>query len=244
MKSYLQSLIFIFMLLYTTSVYAQQKGSLWTSVIAGVNSSLILNQNAYGNPEMAYMPTFGLTAGFGAAYFHSYSWGYSTSLMVSKLGQNYSGMQAGAEAERKVKLLYLEVPFLIMKNVSFIKKPTWIGFGPDLMILLKATQDYSRAEGSEPLPNPEGMSTGNIKDRFKSTDVALNLSLNQMYRLDYLEKLMLVLSLNTAIGITDINSSEWQTPNTHGEYGKSHNFYIGFKAALMFKSMRFGGEYW
>jgi hypothetical protein len=243
MRKSVQILVVIFILCFGGYVHAQQKGSLWVNVVSGLNSSLILNQNAYGNPEMAYKPTFGFTGGLGVTYFHSYDWGYSGSLLISKLGQNYNGMQAGAEAERKVKLLYLEVPLLIMKKFTFLKKPTWVSFGPDLMFLLNAKQEYSR-DGGTPLPNPEGMASGDVKDRYKSADVAIDLSLSRMYGLDYSGKYKLLFSLNTAIGITDINTPEWQIPNTHGEYGKSHNFYIGMKVALMIKSVRFGGGYW
>jgi len=244
MRKYKQCLVVFFVLCFAGGALAQQKGSLWVNVTAGLNSTLILNQNAYGNPEMAYLPTFGLTGGLDVNYFHSYNWGYSGSLLVSKLGQNYSGIQAGAEAERKVKLLYLEVPLLVMKNIPFMKKPTWISFGPDILILLNAQQDYTREEGSPPLPYPDGMASGDITDRFKRADIAMDLSLNQIYSLNYSGKLMLLIALNTAIGITDINSPEWQIPNTHGEYGGSHNFYIGMKVALMIKSVRFGGGYW
>ena len=50
--------------------------------------------------------------------------------------------------------------------------------------------------------------------------------------------------LNSAVGLTDINKSNWQIPNTHDYYGKSHNFYVGLKVGIMYNVKRFHGKYW
>jgi hypothetical protein len=243
MRKYIRGLLITFIFIVAGHAQAQQKGSLWFSAIAGLNSTLILNQNTYGNPEMPYMPTFGLTGGIGAVYFNNHDWGISGTMLVSKLGQNYKGEQAGGEAKRKVKLYYVEVPLLLMKKISGIKKPLWISIGPDLLFLLKAQQDYSR-DGGTPLPNPEGMASGDIRERFRTTDIAVNFSVSRSYALDRAESKLLFISLNSALGITDINEAEWQFPNVYSEYGKSHNFYIGAKVALMIIGGRFGGRSW
>lgn len=243
MKKYILSLALIIVVLHAVTVKAQQSGSMWVNVVAGVNSTWILNQNAYGNQEMEYGPKFGATGGVGMSYFHNKKWGFNSSLLTTQLGQNYAGYQGGAEAVRKVKLLYLEIPLMMMKNIPDMLNPTWISFGPDVMLLLNAQQDYSR-EGGNPLPNPEGMISGDTRDRFKTADVAINLSLNRMYTMNYSRKMMFLISLNSSLGLTDINKSAWQIPNTHDYYGKSHNFYIGIKAGMMFKLTRFGGGHW
>jgi hypothetical protein len=243
MKKYILTLSLIVPVLFGVKVNAQQKGSIWLNVVTGVNSTWILNQNAYGNQEMEYGIKFGYTGGVGVSYFHDRNWGFNGSLLTSQLGQNYAGYQGGAEAVRKVKLLYLEVPLLVMKNIPDMLNPTWISFGPDVMLLLNAKQDYSR-DGGSPLPNPEGMISGDTRDRFKTADVALNLSLNRMYTMNYSRKMMFLISLNSSLGLTDINKSAWQIPNTHDYYGKSHNFYIGIKVGMMFKLSRYGGGHW
>jgi hypothetical protein len=244
MKKHILSLIAIFMLVFSFHLEAQQLNSFWLNGIAGINSNWILNQNAYGNPEMAYAPSFGFTGGVGASYFIRKKWAIDGSVLLSKLGQKYSGEQAGAKAERKITLNYLEVPLLFMRKIPFTKYPTWISAGPDIMILLRAKQEYSREDGGYNLPNPEGMAEGNITERFKPADIALNVSLNRMFDLNYFKSIMLLVSANSSFGLLDINSSEWQIPNTHGVYAASHNFYIGLKVGLMFKAARFGGPRW
>jgi hypothetical protein len=237
MKKNILILATFFLLLNAVKVHAQQEGTLWVNLITGVNSTWIFNQNAYGNPEIEYATTFGFTGGIGASYYFSDKWGFSPSVLASKLGQNYSGQQSGGDAERKLKLTYVEVPLLFMMHIPYAQNPTWISFGPDIMILANAQQEYFR-KGGEPLPNPDGMKIGDVRERFNPTDVALSFAINKLYKLDDSGKSFFLLSFNTAFGLTDINSVEWKIPNMKDEYGASHNFYIGIKAGLSFKASR------
>lgn len=237
MKKDILKAAIVIMLLHVVTANAQQVNSKWINVVTGLNSNWIVYQNAYGNPEIEYSTTFGFTGGVGMSYFISEKWGASFSVLATKMGQNYSGVQSGGDAERKVKLSYLELPLLFMAHIKNMPNPTWISFGPDIMVLLNAQQEYRRT-GGEPLPNPDGMKIGDIRERFNPTDVALQLSLNKMYELNDTDNVMFLFSINTAFGLTDINSIEWKTPQRDGTYSGSHNFYIGIKAGLMFKASR------
>ncbi len=243
MKQFTLINILLLMLVHSVVVNAQQKKTLWLNITPGINSTWLINQNAYGNPEFEYATSFGLTGGIGLTYFSSRHWGFNSSLLLSKLGQNYSGVQSGGDANRKVKLLYLEIPLMVIKDIPGQQYPTWISFGPDILILLNAEQQYSR-EGGNSLPNPDGMINGSVKDRYKLADVAISFSVNRMYNLDYFRKMMFLFSVNAALGLTDINTTEWQIPNTHNVYTGSHNFYIGIKVGMMFKVARFGNGRW
>ena len=243
MKKYIPSLTAILMLVYSLNVMAQQTRSLWVNGAAGLNSSLILNQSAYGNQEMAYSPTAGLTGGLGVNYFINKVWGLSGSTLISCLGQKYSGVQAGADAKRQVKLTYIEVPLMLMRQIHDLEYPTWISAGPDIMILLNAKQEYSREGGSE-LPNPAAMAAGDVTDRFRPLDLALNVSLNRMIELNYSRKVMFLFSINSSLGLLDINRADWHLENTHNIYASSHNFYIGAKFGLMFKVKKYGYSHW
>ncbi len=243
MKKYILSLAIIILVFLKTEVHSQQRGSLWFNVVSGGNSTWIVNQNAYGNQEIEYSAAFGFTGGVGVSYFHNRDWGFTGSFLASQLGQNYKGYQAGAVAQRKIKLMYLELPLMVMRGIRGTQYPTWVSFGPDIMLLLNARQDYSR-DGGSPLPNPEGMIVKDTKERFNNVDVALNLSINRMYALDYSRKMMILFSLNSAIGFTDINKSAWQIANTHDHYGKSRNLYIGAKVGIMYNVKRLGIRYW
>jgi len=219
-------------------VQAQEPNSLWVTANAGICSSLIINQNAYGNGELDYATTIGYAAGLGVDYFISDKWGVNSSVSLAKLGQHYRGTQSGGEAIRKVNLDYIELPLLVMRRIVKAKKTTWIAFGPEFMFLISAKQEYHRTGGS-PLPEPDYLTEGttDIKERFKPVDLAFNFSLFRMFDLNYRNRnLLLLMSANMALGLTDINSNDWHTPNMHGDYAGSHNFYIGIRAGLMYKA--------
>lgn len=245
MKKYILGIATLLTLSFAIKASGQEANSKWINVITGLNSSWIIYQNAYGNPEIEYSTTFGFSGGMGMSYFISDQWGASVALMATKGGQSYSGVQSGGDAERKVHLSYLEIPLTLMKriDVSNSDKPTWISFGPDILFLLKAQQEYTR-KGGDPLPNPIGpdgsntMKVGDIRNRFNTTDVALNFAVNKMYKLSDTDNVMFLLSFNTAIGLTDINNIEWKIPQVDGTYSGSHNFYIGVKVGLMFKASK------
>jgi hypothetical protein len=244
MKKNIPFFIVILVMAFSFDGKTQQKRSYWINGVAGLNSNLIVNQNAYGNQEMAYSPTVGINSGIGMSYFYNKKWGLNTTLCINQAGQNYAGIHAGAEAFRKVRLTYLEVPLQVMKQIPYMNYPTWISAGPEVMILLKATQVYIRDEGGSALPYPDRMKDGVITERFKPVDVAMNFAVNRMVELNYFKTLMFLLNINTSIGLLDINKTEWQIPNTHNAYGRSHNFYMGVKLGLMFKGGTIGSTPW
>jgi hypothetical protein len=237
MRKIIQLSLVILFICYSYSVLAQESKSLWLDAKAGLNASFILNQNAYGNGELDYATTFGFAAGPGVNYFITDNWGLSTSLVWAKIGQNYSGRQSGGDATRKVKLNYIEMPLLAMRRIEGTKVPTWIAFGPELLFLTGAKQVYHREDGN-PLPNESAMHEGNtrISNHFKPVDLALDISLSKLYDVYENSKLRLLVSANMAIGLTDMNSKDWQIPNLKNKYAGSHNFYIGIKVGLMYKA--------
>lgn len=242
MKKINSGLVIIFILMNFV-VHAQSKQTFWINGIVGLNNHWILNQNAYGNPEMDYSITLSPSGGVGLQYFISDKWGLSSSFQLIKLGQNYSGMQAGGNAERKVKLTYFDVPLSLMRNLPFTYNPTWISFGPDIMLLLDAQQLYTN-DKAQALPYGERLAAGGIQDRINPVDLAIDFSVNKMYPINHSGKMMMLLTINSALGLTDINKPRWQTPNNLGVYSKSQNFYIGIKAGIMFKIKQLRGKYY
>jgi hypothetical protein len=236
MKTKTIGLALVLLILFTVRVNAQKVGSLWIHTLAGFNSVWILSQNAYGNPEMEYSTTFGPTGGAGANYFFSKQFGFNGSVFLSKLGQNYKGMIREAEADRRVKLTYVEVPLLLMLRLTPDSHPLWFSAGPEVLFLTKAKQEFTR-KGGLPLEN-DYLETGDITERFNPVDIALSFSVNKMFLLSNTDERMLNVTLNSAIGLTDINSEEWQIPQMDGTYKGSHNFYFGFKVGVMFNVMK------
>jgi hypothetical protein len=239
MKKTILFITLLLICLLSAKVRAQKAKSLWIAASAGVNTSLIINQNAYGNGELDYSTTLNLTAGPGIRYFISRKWGINSSVNWARLGQNYRGLQSGGQATRKVKLDYVEFHILAMRRIENANQPTWIAFGPEIMLLTAARQEYHNEEGSV-LPKPEYLVEGttDIKDRIKPFDIALNFSLNRMFDFYKNQRFMCLITANMAYGLTDISKKEWNTPNMHGEYSGSHNFYMGIRVGVMYRASK------
>jgi hypothetical protein len=195
-----------------------------------------LSQNAYGNPEMEYSTTFGPSGGVGAKYFFSKQFGFNGSVLLSKLGQNYKGLLREADADRRVKLTYAEIPLLMMLRLSPDSHPLWFSAGPDIMFLTKAKQEFKR-RGGLPLEN-DYFEITDVTEMYNPIDIALCFNINKMFLLSKTDNMMLEVTFDSAIGLTDINSEEWRIPQIDGTYKGSHNFYLGFKVGVMFNALK------
>lgn len=224
-------------LLLTRSLFsiAQRENSSWISASFGLNSSWILNQNAYGNQELEYSPKFCFSGGASYKYYlHGY--GYSLGLGIGNLGENYAGEMAGAEATRKVNLTYVMLPIMGMYDLGGYPQHKWLSFGPQFMYLLSAQQTFTRLSGGRSIANPEMMMLGNtdVIKRFNPVDVMLAFDISNIYELQVSDKIRSLLSFYGAVGLTDINRKDYRMPNIHMVYGGSHNLYIGIHVGIMY----------
>ncbi|MEI8045904.1 MAG: hypothetical protein WCI92_00890 [Bacteroidota bacterium] len=232
-------------LLVVPEISIGQKGnSSIYSLDFGVSNTWILNQNIYGNPEMAYTQKLGFSCVASHRKFTN-KYGYSFGLGYRNMGQNYMGEMADIETQRSIELQYLQMPFMGMVRLGGNNQSTWFSFGPQVMILLSAEQEFKRIGGKE-LPNPDMLDQGNsnIINRFNPIDMMLAFELVHQFTSGSTKKatsikdgnVMWSLSLNTAIGLTDINRKAYQISNLHEEYASSHNFYVGIHLGFLFNS--------
>ena len=241
MKNLCEALFIVTVLLSPMLTFGQQKNTSWISADIGANNTWILNQNMYGNPELPYIAKFGYSGEISYQHFNNVN-GYSVGFGIANLGQKYEGEMAGAYAQRKVNLTYLKLPVRGIYNLGGKRQRTWLSVGPQLMFLLDARQDFNRT-GESLIPDPELMSQGsvNMTSRFKPLDVMLAFGLTDFFPIKVRnvipfrasEKIMWSLSLDGAIGLSDINQKQYQISNMHNEYAGSHNFYLGIRIGIM-----------
>jgi len=241
MKNLFTAVFIVAILASPIFALGQKNNTSWISADLGANNTWILNQNMYGNTELPYSATIGYS---GELSYHHFidKYGYSAGLGIANLGQNYEGEMAGANAKRKVNLTYLELPVMGMYNLGGKRRQTWLSVGPQFMFLLSARQDFSRT-GERLIPHPELMSQGsvNVINRFKPVDIMLAFGLTNFFPIkihDVIpyrssEKIIWSLSLEGALGLTDINQKQFQISNTHNVYAGSHNFYLGIRVGIM-----------
>lgn len=105
MKKIFALTIFAIVLANSLSTFGQGIKSSLVSVDFGINNTMILNQNTYGNQEMPYSPKFGFSG--LAAYKHFISnYSYSLGLGFINMGQKYAGDMAGTDTRRQIDLAY------------------------------------------------------------------------------------------------------------------------------------------
>ena len=211
----------------------------------GANSTWILNQNMYGNPELNYNLKFGFSDVVSYKYFIN-KYGYSIGLGLGNLGQKYSGTMVGADAKFRQSLTYLEVPVMGMYRLGDNNQQTWISFGPQLMYLVSAQQDFQRENG-QLIPEPEMLSPGStdVINRFNIFDIMLAVETAHIFASKFTNvkpfnsdhKTMWTFSLKGAIGLTDINSQEFRVSITRNLFTGSHNFYLGVNIGYLFNRL-------
>ncbi len=219
---------------------AQQKGSLHLEPVIGFHTRWIINQDIYGNAEMDYATSYGLSTGFRVSYFPGKDFGVNAGFGYRKMGQNYEGDQRGATARREVSLGYIQIPVMAMFALSGHEYPTWFSVGPQFSFLTQASQYFYRNEGGLPLNNPDYLPTGSIRvyDWYRPVDIMIGIEFNKMFRLADLPKLTMNYTFETAYGILDINSKDYRIPNVRGIYEGSHNMYIGFRFGLLYNTTK------
>jgi len=241
MKNLSAALCIVILLVSPIMTMGQQKNTSWISAGVGANNTWILNQNMYGNPELPYIAKFGYSGEISYQQINNIN-GYSVGIGIANLGQRYEGEMSGANAQRKVNLTYLKLPVMGIYNLGGKRQRTWLSVGPQLMFLLDARQDFNRT-GDRLIPNPELISQGsvNMTNRFNPLDVMLAFGLTDFSPIKVRnvipfsasEKIMWSLSLDGAVGLSDINQKQYQISNTHNEYAGSHNFYLGIRIGIM-----------
>jgi hypothetical protein len=149
----------------------------------------------------------------------------------------------GADAKLRINQVYLELPVLGMYKLGGNKQQTWISCGPQLMYLLSAQQDFQRDNG-QLIPEPEMLNPGStdVINRFNIVDIMLAVEVTHIYAYKFTnvrpfksnQKTIWMLSLKSAIGLTDINSPDFKVSSTRNLYAGSHNFYLGVNIGFMF----------
>ena len=228
------TIIFVIILTSPLFTLAQRDNTSWVSANMGVNTDWILNQNTYGNPEMAYRSKFNFSGDVSFKKFTN-GYGYSVGIGIGNLGQNYSDKMAGADAKRSLSLTYLQLPVMGMYNLGGYNAQRWLSFGAQFMYLLSAKQVFNRSEGRS-LANPEMLLLGNtdVITRFKPYDMMLRFEFTNIYPIAASNKIKTLVSFNGAYGLIDINNKEYRIPNAHNVYAGSHNFYLGIHVGIMY----------
>jgi|WetSurMetagenome_2_1015567.scaffolds.fasta_scaffold108104_1 hypothetical protein len=233
-------LIFMFAMAIFPVAKSQRGGSFYIEPSGAITSRWIANQAIYGNGELPYVTSFGLYGGIRTYYFASSNVGLNYGIGYRRMGQNYEGEERGANAKRKVKLDYIQIPLLGMFALADREYPTWFSIGPQVCFLAKANQNFTRESGGESMSNPSYLPEGdtNTFQWYKPMDLMIVMEFNKMFRFNKAPRITMNYTLESAFGVLDINDEDYRIPNYRKIYGASHNMYFGFRVGIMYRAVR------
>ena len=238
-------ILFLFgLFLFSQNYLHAQKGKELVLGVGGAFTNVwIVNQNFYGEPEVDYAPKVGYGANFMLGYNITESISIMTELQYSLQGQKYDGKQniggTNYNVERNINLRYLNIPLFF--KTSFGDKMTRFRFliGPQVGILLEATQDYTRdGKRLQTFVNDQNgksfqTDATTIDERFEKTDFGIAFDVGADIHVS--DQFFINAGFRGNYGFTDINAEPYQIDDIDGEYKPSHNLWGGFFVGICYK---------
>jgi len=233
-------LTFSLLILVVLPSLAQPKyGTQWYIGAGGnFNATWIIRQNTYGEPELKYQFTPSYAGNLNLGFDFSEHWGFKMELGYAKMGQKYKDTQYELPVERTVKLNYFLLPIMVKYRVGGEKAKFYVMAGPQLGVLLSATQVYLRNGTDAPIYNnpivgPIDVSKKEIKDRYTSMagfarmDIGVEITPTKHFMID--------IGITSAFSITDLNAPGWRMIDHDGTYQISHDFYAGLNLGFNYR---------
>ena len=242
MKKYVLIITTLFLLVFFNSM-AQKGKELIFGAGGAVTSTWIMNQNFYGEPEVDYAPKMGYAVSFNLGYNFTENISAIAELQYSLQGQKYEGKQnidgTKYEVKRNIDLRYLNIPLFIKYAFGTDDVKFRVLAGPQIGILLEATQDYTRdgkKQGDE-LINLDGELfvpyASNITDRFEHIDISIAIDIGADIHIS--DKFYVSAGIRGNYGFKDINAPAYRMPDLDGEYIPSHNAWGGLYVSINYK---------
>jgi hypothetical protein len=230
----MKKVLFIAMFSLVISGYTFAQEGYGGGINFAYHSSWILNQNAYGDPELDYVNTFHPAFGLQGFYNLRENLGVWMELDFVTIGQKYEDVSN--KITRDVRLKYLSIPIMAKYTSSGEIAKFHFMLGPQFSILTKATQDYQKNGAIFPgnKMNLDGVlfakGAGDIKDRYNKLDVMLTFDLGADIVIT--DNLFINAGLRANYGFRDINDEAYRLKNAALVYTKSQNAYFGLQVGL------------
>jgi hypothetical protein len=236
-KSYFLT-ISLLILLVIPSVAQNYKTEWYFGAGGNFNSTWIIRQSTYGEPELKYKFTPSYAGNVNLGLDFSNYWGFKMELGYALLGQKYDDLQYDQPTTRTIKLSYFLLPVMFKYRVGGEKAKFYVMAGPQFGILLSANQEYKRNGVDAPaFSNPEvgliDVSKKDIKERY--THAAFFMRLDVGVELTPSKHFMIDIGITSAYSVTDLNDDSWRFHDFSGGYQISHNFYAGLNLGINYR---------
>jgi len=201
-------------------------------------STYVLSPNYYGEPALDSKMTFSYAINLNLGIDYNEHWGLKLEIGYAALGQKFDGTQYNLAANRTISLNYVMIPLMIKYRVGCEKVKFYVMAGPQLGLLMSATQDYQRGGADAPDFNCPGVgmievSKKDIAERL--TDAGGYVRADLGVELTPSKHFMIDIGLTSAYCVTDLNNRHWRMLNIDKKYNISHNFYGGLNIGFNYR---------
>jgi hypothetical protein len=223
-------------LLAVNSLFAQKQ--LYFGAGGTGMSTWFINQNNYGLTDMDVKTSFSYGVNANIGFDFNNNLGVKIELGYSKLGQNYTKQRHDTLFSRNVALNYFQLPVLFKFRTGGETAKFMLAVGPQFDFLMSAKQtiyandiETDQYYGDYVVPGTtEKIYESDIKQRFTSFDIMARLDLG--VEIVIIPNLFIDAAISFAYGLTDINATAYQIPDTDGNYNPLHNAYAGFNVGV------------
>lgn len=236
-------IITAFILMVSFNSMAQKGKEVILGAGTAITSTWIMNQNFYGEPEVDYAPKVGYDVSFNFGYNFTENISALAELQYSLQGQKYEGKQSidgiKYDVERDINLRYFNIPVFFKYAFGTEDLKFRVLAGPQIGILLEATQDYTRdgQKQGDPVYDLDGEEfipyASNITDRFEHIDFSMAVDIGADIHVS--DKFYVSAGLRGNYGFTDINASAYRLQDLDREYSPSQNVWGGLYISINYK---------
>lgn len=213
-----------------------QKNTWYIGAGGNFNSSWIVDQNTYGEPKLNAIFTPGYEGNLNVGVDFSDYLGLKMELGYAFMGQKYNGTQYDSTVSRTIKLNYLLLPVMMKFRTGGKVTKFYLMAGPELEILLSASQSYLREGVDAPSYSPPlnrgtvDVSKKDVTDRYSPVSGCARLDLG--IEITPSKHFMMDIGLSNFFSVTDLNRPSYRILQTNGRYWISHDFYSGLNVGL------------
>jgi hypothetical protein len=237
----MKKLIFLIIpvILFSLNTEAQKGKEVILGMGGAFTNVWIINQNFYGEPQIDYAPKLGYAAGVNLGYDINGNAGIMTEFHYSLQGQKYDGKQNGIKTTRNIDLRYMNIPLFFKYAFGQDLTRFRVLIGPQMGILLEATQEYLVAGERKTTRVPDldniMFETGakDIKKRFEKIDFGIAVDIGTDIKLS--GEFFLSAGIRGNYGFKDINAEPYRLTNLDGEYNPSHNLWGGVYLSINYR---------
>ena len=200
------------------------------------NSSWIIDQNTYGEPKLNAIFTPGYLVNFNAGVEYNRHFGVKVVLGYALMGQKYNGTQYDSTVSRTIKFSYIVLPIMIKYRTRGKVTKFYAMTGPEVEVLLSASQSYLRDGVDAPPYSPPlnggtiDVSKKDITNRYATLSGCVRLDLG--VEINPSKHFMMDIGLSNFFSITDLNRLSYRILEPNGRYWISHDFYSGINVGF------------